>query len=99
MSQFKHPDFMNKYDYNLYYTDTDSIFIDKSPEELEALYPNSIGKKIGQLKLEYSIDRAIFLAPKAYFLYGLNGTKDRLLKVKGLNSKILNDSSLSITNI
>jgi hypothetical protein len=29
MSQFKDPKFMSKYDYNLYYSDTDSIYIDR----------------------------------------------------------------------
>lgn len=43
MSQFKKPDM----DYNLYYTDTDSIFIDKP------LDPSFIEPEIGKMKLEY----------------------------------------------
>jgi hypothetical protein len=47
MSKFK-----NNSNFNLYYTDTDSIFIDLSPEQLMELYPTgqySIGSELGQL--------------------------------------------------
>nr|WVH38150.1 DNA polymerase [Poriella subacida] len=55
MSKFK-----NSNDYNLYYSDTDSLFIDKNlPESL-------IGDKIGQFKLEYSFKEVVFLGPKIY---------------------------------
>lgn len=58
MSQFK-----NRDDIRLYYTDSDSLFINKSPEELNILFPGLIGSDIGQLKLEYVADIAIFPAP------------------------------------
>jgi len=50
---FKH----NK-DYNLYYSDTDSVVIDKPlPDYL-------VGNNLGQLKLEHAINRAFFLLLK-----------------------------------
>jgi len=55
--------FKNNPDFILYYTDTDSIFIDTPlPAEL-------VGNKLGQLKLEYIINRAVFLAPSASLPY------------------------------
>jgi len=53
MSHFK-----NKDDYKLYYTDTDSIYIDKP------LDSKFIGSELGQLKLENVFNEATFLAPK-----------------------------------
>lgn len=53
MSQYK-----NNPNFKLYYSDTDSIIID-------SLLPNEmIGTNLGQMKLEYTIKNAIFLAPK-----------------------------------
>ena len=76
MSQFK-----NNSDFNLYYTDTDSIYIDKP-------LPNYLvdSKELGKMKLEYILDKAIFLAPKVYCLQ----TQDNELiyKVKGLKHDI-----------
>ena len=63
MSKFK-----NRADISLAYTDTDSIFVDKSPEEMQSIFGDIIGNKLGQLKLEGKIEKAIFLAPKAYYL-------------------------------
>jgi len=75
----------------LYYTDTDSIFINLSPEQLDFIIPNSIGKNIGQLKLEYIIKRAIFLGPKAYYLDLLNNPKP-VIKIKGLNTNVIKNA-------
>lgn len=75
----------------LYYTDTDSIFVNLPPAELELIYPNIIGKGIGQLKLEYSIYRAVFLGPKAYYLDLINGTKP-IIKIKGLNQEAISNT-------
>ncbi len=55
MSKFK-----NSKDYNLYYTDTDSIYIDKP------LDSKFIGSDLGQFKLENIFKYGIFLAPKVY---------------------------------
>ena len=55
MAQFK-----NNPDYNLYYSDTDSIFIEKP-------LPNDmIGSELGKMKLEYIFKESIFLASKVY---------------------------------
>ena len=73
--------FKNNPDFNLYYTDTDSAYIDKPlPESMV----NS--KILGKMKLENIIKKAIFLAPKLYCLL----TKDDkfIHKVKGLNHNI-----------
>jgi hypothetical protein len=48
--------FKNNPLYRLYYSDTDSIIIDR------LLNPKLVGKALGQLKLEHIIDRAVFLA-------------------------------------
>jgi DNA polymerase elongation subunit (family B) len=76
MSQFK-----NNNDFNLYYTDTDSIYIDKPLDD--SLVSS---KTLGLMKLENSIDKAVFLSPKVYCLL----TKDNNLiyKVKGLSHDI-----------
>ena len=51
MSQFK-----NNPDFNLYYSDTDSVYIDKP------LSDDLVNEKIlGQMKLENVINKAIFL--------------------------------------
>jgi hypothetical protein len=82
MSQFK-----NNQDYNLYYTDTDSIYIDKElPSDLVS------DKVLGKLKLEHIAKKAIFLAPKLYSL--LTENNNVIYKCKGLNHDVklsLND--------
>lgn len=51
--------------YEIYYTDTDSLFCNKSLYEF--IQENGYeGKNLGQFKLEYNVDKAFFLAPKAY---------------------------------
>lgn len=55
MSKFK-----TDKNYNLFYTDTDSIDIDKKLES------NLIGSKLGLIKLEHIFEEAVFLAPKVY---------------------------------
>ena len=61
---------------NSYYTDTDSIFLDKP------LNPKEIGKNIGEFKQEYGgpIKKAIFPSPKLYILDTVNGL---VCKAKG----------------
>jgi DNA polymerase elongation subunit (family B) len=84
MTQFK-----NNLDYNLYYSDTDSIYIDKP---LSKDLVNS--KVLGQMKLENIINQAVFLAPKVYYLE----TEDNkvIYKVKGLKHDIeLTDEDFS----
>lgn len=68
--------FLQSKDYNVYYTDTDSIVTDK------ALRDSFIGKGLGQLKLEYNIAKGVFLAPKVYSI--INDLGKVVTKVKGL---------------
>ena len=77
MSQFK-----NNPDYNLYYSDTDSIYIDK--ELNDSLVNNKI---LGHMKLEAIIDKAIFIAPK---VYGYLTEGKTIIKVKGLSTESIN---------
>jgi hypothetical protein len=77
MSQFK-----NNPNINLYYTDTDSIYTDSDVDD------NYIdNKKLGKLKLENICNKAIFLAPKVYYLETEGGKI--IYKVKGLSHNIL----------
>ena len=69
--------FKNNSNFNLYYSDTDSAIIDRSlPEQL-------VGNELGQLKLEYEIGNAVFIAPKVYGFVTTNG--ETVIKVKGLS--------------
>ena len=76
MSQFK-----NNPDFNLYYSDTDSAYLDKplSPHLVDA-------KTLGKMKLENIIDKAIFLAPKVYYLETIDNKV--IYKVKGLSHDV-----------
>jgi hypothetical protein len=76
MSQFK-----NNPNFRLYYSDTDSIYIDRP------LPDNFISNTIlGKMKLEYILNDAIFLAPKVYYLECDNGKV--IYKVKGLKHEV-----------
>src|SRR5947208_7592892 len=76
MSQFK-----NNPNLKLYYTDTDSIYIDKPlPDHLVS---NTI---LGKMKLKYILNDAIFLAPKVYYLETID---DQVIyKVKDLKHEV-----------
>jgi hypothetical protein len=76
MSQFK-----NNPDFNLYYSDTDSAYIDKPlPDHLVH------SKALGKMKLENTCNKSIFLAPKVYYLETI---EDKVIyKVKGLKHEI-----------
>ena len=63
------------------------------PEQLNKLFKDIIGNEIGKLKLEYTIDKAVFLGPKCYYLETDIG---KIVKVKGLNSKIANNGEVEI---
>jgi hypothetical protein len=76
MSKFK-----NNPDINLYYTDTDSIYIDSPlPEDFVS---NTI---LGKMKLENVLEKAIFLSPKVYCLLTEDGKL--IYKIKGLSHDI-----------
>jgi DNA polymerase elongation subunit (family B) len=84
MSQFK-----NNANFRLFYSDTDSIYIDRPlPKHLV----NS--KILGLMKLENILKKAIFLAPKVYYL---ETVEDKIIyKVKGLKHDIeLTDKDFS----
>ena len=74
MSQFK-----TMSNITLYYTDTDSIDIDKP------LPDKFIGRELGLMKLEHIFDEAVFLSPK---VYGGKTKTYELVKVKGLKNPI-----------
>ena len=69
--------------FNLYYSDTDSIVVDKQ------LPSFMVGSDLGQYKLEHTISRAVFLAPKVYGLLTTDGTE--IIKVKGIVNELLAD--------
>jgi hypothetical protein len=76
MSQFK-----NNLSFNLYYSDTDSVYVDKPLSE------DLVNSKIlGKMKLEHIINKAIFLSPKVYCL--LSDNNELIYKVKGLKHEI-----------
>lgn len=74
MSEFKTMD-----DITLFYSDTDSIDINKP------LDPKYIGTGLGKMKLEHVFDDAIFLAPK---VYGGITPSYEYVKVKGLKNPV-----------
>ena len=75
MSQFKRSD----NEYNLLYSDTDSIAIDRP------LPDNMIGKELGKMKLEYIFNQAVYLGPKVYG--GITTEGKEIIKVKGYKNK------------
>jgi hypothetical protein len=75
--------FKNNESYNLYYSDTDSIVID------QPLDPRLVGDKLGQLKLEHLISKAIFLAPKVYGIVDTDGNET--IKIKGVTDEVSSD--------
>jgi hypothetical protein len=76
MSQFKNND-----DYKLFYSDTDSIYINKPlPSDLVS------STEIGKMKLEGIYNKAVFLAPK---VYGLATGTSETLKIKGVKKEAI----------
>nr|YP_009690242.1 DNA polymerase family B [Porodaedalea pini]QEG57022.1 DNA polymerase family B [Porodaedalea pini] len=76
MSQYK-----NNPDYNLYYSDTDSIFIDKPlPDQLVS------SKTLGLMKLEHVLTKFVALGPKVYGGVDVDGNE--FTKTKGLKTSL-----------
>lgn len=74
MSSYK-----NRTEYDLYYSDTDSIIINKE------LSSDLIGGELGLWKLEHKISKFVALAPKTY---GMELTNGKFIgKIKGFNLK------------
>jgi hypothetical protein len=69
-------DFKNIPNNKCYYTDTDSIFLEKP---LDNIY---IGKELGMFKLEYIVKEGMFISPKVYYINKGDGN-DKIV-VKGL---------------
>jgi len=78
MSQFK-----NNPKIILYYTDTDSIYVDEDSEIDKSLIDNKV---LGKLKLENYYDKAIFLCSKVYCL--ITDKNELIYKVKGLKHDV-----------
>lgn len=67
--------------YIVYYSDTDSLFLNKE------LDPKVIGKGLGQWKLEADIAEAVFIGPKKYCFTDINGNIKKVYA--GVNAKQL----------
>jgi hypothetical protein len=83
--------FKNNSEYHLYYSDTDSIVIDSPLPE------NFVGKALGQLKLEYIIKNAVFLAPKVYALVTEEGKE--IIKIKGVKPEAITAENLTFDTL
>ena len=68
--------------FNLYYSDTDSIYIDK---ELDSKYVSD--NELGLLKLEKVLSKFVAVGPKFYGGVELN-TANQFSKVKGLSNSL-----------
>jgi|SRR3982750_887170 hypothetical protein len=84
MSQFK-----NNQDYSLFYSDYDSIYIDK---ELPSKFISNT--ELGKLKLESICTKGVFLAPKVYGLLDQDG--NQTIKIKGLSKTAINDNQINL---
>jgi len=76
---FMYP-FLSMVDNFCYYTDTDSIFVQKTLDEMH------VGDKIGQFKFEGNVEFADFISPKTYYLQMADGRI--IVKNKGVSSKM-----------
>jgi hypothetical protein len=72
--------FKNNPNFSLFYSDTDSIVINK---ELDTKF---VGIELGKVKLEHVVKRGVFLAPKVYGLVDVNGVET--IKIKGVTEEI-----------
>jgi hypothetical protein len=68
-------------DYQLYYSDTDSIIIDKP------LNPEKVGLNLGQMRLKYEIQEGYFLSSKIYGLKTKNNKE--IIKSSGIPPNLL----------
>ena len=75
--------FKNNPNFKLYYSDTDSAVVDAPLPDF------MVGDGLGQLKLEHTINKAIFLAPKVYGLVDIDGNE--IIKVKGIGHTLAKD--------
>lgn len=87
---FMYP-FKNLNSNTCYYTDTDSVFLEKP------LNSEFIGENLGEFKLEYKINKAYFIAPKVYYVYKEDLTEKFV--IKGLKSSELKKEVIKKTFI
>jgi len=75
----------NSTKFNLYYSDTDSGIVDRP------LPSFMVGSGLGKFKLEYTIQRAVFVAPKVYAFITSSGCAAHIeiIKVKGIRQEAL----------
>ena len=66
---------------NIYYTDTDSLYLDHPLDE-NLVDP----KELGKFKLEYIFKDSIYLGPKIYA--GITQNNDYICKIKGFKDKV-----------
>jgi hypothetical protein len=88
MSKFKHPDFLKLHNLILYYTDTDSLYLN-GPLPDSFVDPG----RLGAMKLEGIYDKAVFLAPK---VYALKNNQEEIIKIKGLSKASIKNSNINI---
>ena len=67
---------------SLYYSDTDSIILEKELTE------NIVGNELGQWKLEAVIEKGIFIRPKLYSYFTVDGVLNKV--ASGVDSNKLN---------
>jgi DNA polymerase type B, organellar and viral len=70
--------FKNNPDFELYYTDTDSAYIDRP------LPDHMVGARLGEMKLEYVFTDCVFLGPKIYA--GITEDGKYICKIKGFKN-------------
>ena len=81
----------NHPDFDLYYTDTDSIITNNPlPSDL-------VGNQLGQFKLEYEINEAVFLAPKVYGFTTTSGQE--IIKIKGVTKEVNLKMNLMVSKL
>jgi dsRNA-specific ribonuclease len=86
MNELKH-----FYDYEIYYSDTDSIVTNKP------LPDNLVGKEIGKLKLEHEFYRGLFIAPKLYYIESIK--KGVIIKSKGIKTELTKEQFEALYNM
>jgi hypothetical protein len=79
-------DFKNIKENECYYTDTDSIFLEKKLDK------KFLGVDLGEFKLEYEFIEAYFIAPKVYYIK-ISDSVDKIV-VKGLKKSEFNKENL-----
>jgi len=83
--------FKNNPNFTLYYSDTDSVIFNKPlPSEL-------VGSALGQIKLEYVIKKAVFLAPKVYGLITEDGQE--IIKIKGITQDAITNENIHFSDL